>query len=65
MKRQEHKQKRMLQVKRMFEPDRMSLTNLQAAYERVLSTRDYRIISLERKCETKRKVLDLVAEVAP
>lgn len=65
MKRQEHKQKPRLQVKRMFEPDRMSPINLQAAYERVLPSRCYRIISLERKCETKRKVLDLVAEVTP
>lgn len=65
MKRQERKQKRMLQVKRMFEPDRMSPTNLQVAYERVMPARRHRIISLELKCETRQKILHLVEEVAP
>jgi uncharacterized membrane protein len=57
--------KRMLRVKRKFESDRLSPTNLQAAYERVLPAWRYRIISLERKCETQHKNLDWVAEVAP
>jgi len=63
--RQEQKKKRILRVKRKFESDRMSPTNLQVAYERVIPSRRYRIISLELKCETRQKILHSVEERVP
>jgi hypothetical protein len=45
----EPKRKRTLSVKRMFEPDRMSLFNLQAAYEQVIPPRQYAIIPFEQE----------------
>ena len=63
--RQGQTKKRMLRVKRKFESDRLSTTNLQVAYERVMPARRYRIIALELKCEAKQKILHSVAEVAP
>lgn len=49
----EPKRKRTLLVKRMFEPDRMSLVNLQTAYEQLLPPRQYRVISLEQSSGLK------------
>jgi hypothetical protein len=63
--RQERKKKRMLRVDRKYEPDRISVINLQTAYEQVVPSWYYRITELELKCETKQKVLKLAEEVEP
>jgi hypothetical protein len=63
--RQERKKKRMLRVDRKYEPDRISVINLQTAYEQVVPSWHYRIIELGLKCETKQKVLKLAEEVVP
>jgi hypothetical protein len=60
---QERKQKRTLQVKRMFEPDRMAAVNLQVAYEQVVPSTQYRIISPERIPEKSGMSLPMVEEV--
>jgi len=44
----EPKKPRTLKVKRMFEPDRISATNLQTAYEQILPTKQYRIVLPQR-----------------
>jgi hypothetical protein len=44
----EPKRKRTLLVKRMFEPDRMSIINLQTAYEQLIPPHQYRVISSEQ-----------------
>ena len=60
---QERKQKRILQVKRMFEPDRMAAVNLQVAYEQVVPSDQYRIISPERISKKSEMRLPKVEEV--
>jgi len=47
----EPKKPRTLKVKRMFEPDRISATNLQTAYEQILPTKQYRIVLPQRPGE--------------
>ena len=59
---QERKQKRTLQVKRMFEPDRMASVNLQVAYEQVVPLGQYRIISPERISEKSEMSLPKMEE---
>jgi hypothetical protein len=60
---QERKQKRTLQVKRMFEPDRMALVNLQVAYEQVVPLGQYRIITPEQFSEKSEMILPKEEEV--
>ncbi len=48
---QERKKKKVLIVKRAFEPDRMSPANMEAAYEKVVPRYQYRMVALERKSE--------------
>jgi len=51
------KQKGVYQVKRFFEPDRMAPVNLQVAYEQVVSSERYRIISFgAKRCERERGI---------
>jgi hypothetical protein len=57
------KQKGAFQVKRIFEPDRMAPVNLQVAYEQVVSSERYRIISLEQRGESVEEALETVEEV--
>jgi len=61
---QEPKPKRILQVTRMFEPDRMAPVNLQVAYEQVMPSDQYRILSLEQMSEKPEKILHRVEEVS-
>ncbi len=61
---QERKRKRTLRVKRMFEPDRISLINLQVTYERVVPTHQYRILSAEQISEKQELILSSVEEVS-
>jgi hypothetical protein len=60
---QERKQKRTLQVKRMFEPDRMASVNLQVAYEQVVPLGQYRIITPEQFSEKSEIILPKEEEV--
>jgi len=60
---QERKQKRTLQVKRMFEPDRMASVNLQVAYEQVVPLGQYRIITPEQFSEKSEMILPKEEEV--
>jgi hypothetical protein len=60
---QERKQKRTLQVKRMFEPDRMAPVNLQVAYEQVVPSGQYRIITPEQTSEKAEMILPKEEEV--
>jgi hypothetical protein len=60
---QERKQKWTLQVKRMFEPERMAPVNLQVAYEQVVPPDQYRIVSPERISEKSGMSLPMVEEV--
>ena len=60
---QERKQKRTLQVKRMFEPDRMASVNLQVAYEQVVPRGQYRIITPEQFSEKSEMILPKEEEV--
>jgi hypothetical protein len=61
---QEPKPKRILRVTRMFEPDRMAPVNLQVAYEQVVPSDQYRIISLEQLSEQLEQILPSVEEVS-
>jgi len=61
---QEPKPKRILRVTRMFEPDRMAPVNLQVAYEQVVPSDQYRILSLEQISEQLEKNLHRVEEVS-
>lgn len=61
---QEPKPKRILRVKRMFEPDRMAPVNLQVAYEQVVPSDQYRILSLEQVSEKLGQILPIVEEVS-
>jgi hypothetical protein len=61
---QKRKQKRILQVTRMFEPDRMAPVNLQVAYEQVVPSDQYRILSLEQVSEKLEQILPIVEEVS-
>ena len=56
MKCRERKSKQALRVRRMFEADRISATNLQAAYEKVLPPGRYRFLinELKSKVSTQR-----------
>jgi hypothetical protein len=60
---QERKKERTLQVKRMFEPDRMAPVNLQVAYEQVVPPDQYRIVSPEHISEESEMSLPMVEEV--
>jgi hypothetical protein len=60
---QERKQKRTLQVKRIFEADRMAPVNLQVAYEQVVPSDQYWIISPERNSEKPEMSLPMLEEV--
>lgn len=60
---QERKQKRTLQVKRMYEPDRMAPVNLQVAYEQVVPPDQYRIISPEMISKEPEMILPMEKEV--
>jgi hypothetical protein len=60
---QERKQKRTLQVKRMYEPDRMAPVNLQVAYEQVVPPDQYRIISSEMISKEPGMILPMEKEV--
>ena len=60
---QERKQKRTLQVKRMFEPDRMASVNLQVAYEQVMPPGQYRIITPGQISEKSEMILPKEEEV--
>jgi len=62
--RQEQKQKRILQVTRMFEPDRMAPVNLRVAYEQVVPSDQYRVLSPEQIFEKLEKILHPAEEVA-
>jgi hypothetical protein len=57
------KQKGAYQVKRIFESDRMAAFNLQVAYEQVVSSERYRIISLEQRGERVEEALETLEEV--
>jgi hypothetical protein len=48
----------------MFEPDRMAPVNLQVAYEQVVPSDQYRILSLEQISEQLEKILPSVEEVS-
>ena len=61
---QEPKPKRILRVTRMFELDRMAPVNLQVAYEQVVPSDQYRILSLEQISEQLEKNLHRVEEVS-
>ena len=61
---QEPKPKRILQVTRMFEPDRMAPVYLQVAYEQVVPSDQYRVLSPEQIFEKLEKILHRVEEVA-
>ena len=61
---QEPKPKRIFRVTRMFEPDRMAPVNLQVAYEQVVPSDQYRILSLEQISEQLEKNLHRVEEVS-
>jgi len=61
---QEPKRKRILRVKRMFEPDRMAPVNLRVAYEQVVPPDQYRIICLEQISEKLEQILPIVEEVS-
>jgi len=61
---QERKRKPTLQVKRMFEPDRMASANLQVAYEKVVPTEQYRILSSKQEAEKVDEILFIVEEVS-
>ena len=58
------KRKRILRVTRMFDPDRMAPVNLQVAYEQVVPSDQYRILSLEQISEQLEKILHRVEEVS-
>ena len=60
---QERKKERTLQVKRMFEPDRMAPVNLQVAYEQVVPPDQYRIISPEQIADGPEMNLPMEEEV--
>lgn len=61
---QKRKKKPTLRVVRMFEPDRMALVNLQVAYEKVVPTEQYRIVSLKKEIEKLDKILPVLEEVS-
>ena len=61
---QEPKRKRILRVKRMFEPDRMAPVNLRVAYEQVVPPDQYRIICLEQISGKLEQILPIVEEVS-
>ena len=61
---QEPKRKRILRVTRMFEPDRMAPVNLRVAYDQVVPSDQYRILSLEQISEQLEKILPRVEEVS-
>jgi len=48
----------------MFEPDRMASVNLQFAYEEVMPTEQYRLLSSKQETEKMDKELPVVEEVA-
>jgi hypothetical protein len=61
---QERKKKPTLRVVRMFEPDRMASVNLLVAYEKVVPTEQYRILSLKKEAEKSNKILPVVEKVS-
>jgi len=61
---QERKRKRTLQVIRIFEPDRMAPVNLQFAYEQVVSSDQYRILTPEAISEKLEKIMHTAEEVS-
>lgn len=61
---QERKQKPILRVVRMFEPDRMASVNLQVAYEKVIPAEQYQILSSKKEAEKSNKILSVEKEVS-
>jgi|GEM_PF-2465725 len=61
---QERKAKSTYRVIRMFEPDRMASVNLRFAYEEVMPTEQYRLLSSKQETEKMDKELPVVEEVA-
>jgi hypothetical protein len=61
---QERKRIRTLRVIRMYEPDRMAPANLQFAYEQVVSSDQYRILTPKPKSEELEKILHITEEVS-
>jgi hypothetical protein len=62
--RQERKVKSTYRVIGMFEPDRMASVNLQFAYEEVMPTEQYRLLSSKQGTEKSNKELLVVEEVS-
>jgi hypothetical protein len=48
----------------MFEPDRMAPANLQFAYEQVVSSDQYRILTPKPKSEKLEKIMHITEEVS-
>ena len=61
---QERKRKRTLRVIRKFEPDRMAPVNLQMAYEQVVSSDQYRILTPKPEFEKLEKIMHITEEVS-
>jgi len=57
------KQKRTFRVKRMYEPDRMSIVNLQSAYEQLIPPQRYWVVALEPGTIKQSEELPLKEEV--